>query len=89
MNNKIRIITIVLFAVFLFISCGGGGENKKIKIAYANWSEGIAMTYMVRTILQEQGYDVELLNADLADIYFTFPEKGRCLYGCLVAGDDE
>ena len=59
MNNKIRITTIVLFAVFLFISCGGGGENKKIKIAYANWSEGIAMTYMVRTILQEQGYDVE------------------------------
>ena len=52
MNNKIRITTIVLFAVFLFISCGGGGENKKIKIAYANWSEGIAMTYMVRTILQ-------------------------------------
>ena len=36
MNNKIRITTIVLFAVFLFISCGGGGENKKIKIAYAN-----------------------------------------------------
>ena len=26
MNNKIRIITIVLFAVFLFISCGGGGD---------------------------------------------------------------
>lgn len=31
MNNKIRIITIVLFAVFLFISCGGGGENKENK----------------------------------------------------------
>ena len=75
MNNKIRIITIVLFAVFLFISCGGGGENKKIKIAYANWSEGIAMTYMVRTILQEQGYDVELLNADLAPIFTSLSRK--------------
>ena len=73
MNNKIRIITIVLFAVFLFISCGGGGENKKIKIAYANWS--IAMTYMVRTILQEQGYDVELLNADLAPIFTSLSRK--------------
>lgn len=75
MNNKIRITTIVLFAVFLFISCGGGGENKKIKIAYANWSEGIAMTYMVRTILQEQGYDVELLNADLAPIFTSLSRK--------------
>lgn len=75
MNNKIRITTIVLFAVFLFISCGGGGENKKIKIAYANWSEGIAMTYIVRTILQEQGYDVELLNADLAPIFTSLSRK--------------
>ena len=33
------------------------------------------MTYMVRTILQEQGYDVELLNADLAPIFTSLSRK--------------
>lgn len=69
MNNKIRNSIVVLLAVFLFASCWSEGNNKKIKIAYANWAEGIAMTYLAKEILQEQGYDVELLNADLAPIF--------------------
>ncbi|WP_291585823.1 glycine betaine ABC transporter substrate-binding protein [Bacteroides sp.] len=75
MNKKIKNSIVVLLAVLLFASCWGGGNNKKIRIAYANWSEGIAMTYLVREILQEQGYDVELLNADLAPIFTSLSRK--------------
>lgn len=41
-----------------------------VKIAYPNWSEGIAMTNLVAAILEdEMGYDVELTQADPGVIY--------------------
>lgn len=75
MNTKIKIIVAILFAIFLFSSCGGGDSDKKISIAYANWAEGIAMTHLAKAILQEQGYDVKLLNADLAPIFTSLARK--------------
>lgn len=75
MNNKIRNNIVVLLAIFLFASCWNEGNNRKIKIAYANWAEGIAMTYLAKEILQEQGYDVELLNADVAPIFTSLSRK--------------
>ena len=44
--NKIKMIVAMFIAGILltFVSCGDNGKSKKISIAYANWSEGIAMT---------------------------------------------
>ena len=75
MNTKIKIIVAILLAIFFFSSCGGGDSDKKISIAYANWAEGIAMTHLAKAILQEQGYDVKLLNADLAPIFTSLARK--------------
>lgn len=50
-------------------SCGGSKNEKEIRIAYANWSEGIAITHLAKVIFEEQGYKVQLLNADLAPIF--------------------
>ena len=63
MRNKTKFFT-VLLAVTIFFSCGNI-SNKKIRIAYANWAEGIAVTYLAKEILSEQGYRIELLNADV------------------------
>lgn len=43
--------------------------------AYANWSEGIAMTNLAKAIFEDQGYDVKLLNADLAPIFTSISRK--------------
>ena len=74
MRNKTKFFT-VLLAVTIFFSCGNISD-KKIRIAYANWAEGIAVTYLAKEILSEQGYRIELLNADIAPI-FTSLARGK------------
>lgn len=66
--NKISFFIVWLAGVMIFTSCGHLSDNK-IRIAYTNWAEGIAVTYLAREILVEQGYQVELLNADVAPIF--------------------
>ena len=44
-----KIVGIVLSAMLLLASCAHSDlEEKKIKIAYANWLEGIAMSHLDR-----------------------------------------
>ena len=75
--NKIKMIAAMFIAGILltFGSCGDNGKSKKISIAYANWSEGIAMTNLAKAIFEDQGYDVKLLNADLAPIFTSISRK--------------
>ena len=72
-NNLFGVI--ILFAVF-FMSCTGGknqnntaGENKEVTIAMVNWIECIANTHLAKVVLEERGYDVELVNADVAPVF--------------------
>ena len=53
--NKIKMIAAMFIAGILltFVSCGDNGKSKKISIAYANWSEGIAMTNLAKAIFEE------------------------------------
>lgn len=68
-----RLIVIIISCV-LMASCVI--DSNKISIAYPNWAEGIAITYLAREILVEQGFQVELLNADIAPI-FTSLARGK------------
>ncbi|MFO7726104.1 MAG: glycine betaine ABC transporter substrate-binding protein [Oceanipulchritudo sp.] len=50
-----------------------------IKMAYPNWAEGIAMTYLAQAVLEDElGYDVELTQADPGVIY-----------GAVASGDQD
>ena len=61
-----KLVGIVLTALLLLASCADSDpDKKKVKIAYANWVEGIAMSHLAKVVLEEQGYEVELQNADL------------------------
>lgn len=73
--NKLKIIAVLLLTALLPTACGNLNDNKKISIAYANWSEGIAMSYLIKVILEEHGYDVRMLNADLAPIFASLSRK--------------
>ena len=50
--NRLKIIAVLLLAALLPTACGNLNDNKKISIAYANWSEGIAMSYLAKAILE-------------------------------------
>ena len=83
MRNKTKFFT-VLLAVTIFFSCGNISD-KKIRIAYANWAEGIAVTYLAKEILSEQGYRIELLNADIAPIFTSLARGKTDVF--MAAGD--
>ena len=66
-------LTLVLVAS-LTVGCGqndAGADSKgTVKLAYVNWSEGIAMTNIAAAVLEEKlGYDVELTMADAAPVF--------------------
>ncbi len=67
--NIIKKIALLLVFGILIASCGGGNSKYKINLAYANWAEGIAMTHVAKVVLEEKGYDVNLMNADIAPIF--------------------
>lgn len=73
--KKLKTIAAVLLATVMLAACGGSDNKKKISIAYANWSEGIAMTNLAKVIFEDQGYEVKLLNADLAPIFASLSRK--------------
>lgn len=66
---------ILLFAlaalVTVITACNSGAQNgdKKITIAYVNWAEGVAMTQLAKSILEQKGYHVTLKNADVAPVF--------------------
>lgn len=86
-----KIVGIVLSVILLLASCTNSDlEKKKVKIAYANWLEGIAMSHLAKVVLEEHGYEVELQNADLAPIFVSMSGKKSDVFsGCLVTNNDE
>jgi ABC-type proline/glycine betaine transport systems, periplasmic components len=48
---------------------GEQGTKATVKIGYINWQEDIAVTYLWQEILEEKGYNVELLNVDVAPLF--------------------
>ena len=73
--EKRLIGTVVLCACLLLAACGRLTQNK-IRIAYGNRAAGIAITHLTKEILTEQGFQVEILNADIAPV-FTALARGK------------
>lgn len=51
------------------VVCNLDSGKKKISIVYVNWLEGIVMSYLVKVVLEEKGYEVELLNVDVVFVF--------------------
>lgn len=57
-----------LIMVLVLSACGDQKENR-INLIYVNWAEGIAMSNVAKVVLEENGYEVNLMNADVAPIF--------------------
>ena len=73
--RKYRIIGSLLLLAVMCVACNPDSGKKKISIAYANWLEGIAMSHLAKVVLEEKGYEVELLNADVAPVFASVSRK--------------
>ncbi|GJM60716.1 glycine betaine ABC transporter substrate-binding protein [Persicobacter diffluens] len=59
-----------LILSFFNVSCGSQEQKQQVDqpqftIAYANWAESVAMTYLVKHLFEEKGYEVRLVNASI------------------------
>lgn len=67
-------------ALFLLAGCGDpkpareSTDKGTIRLAYVNWSEGVAVTYLLDALLTDMGYTVETTMADAAPIYTSVAE---------------
>lgn len=83
----ILINLILLLAVLMFLAgCSRAKDPKEISIGYVNWSEGIAMSYLAKAMLEEQGYKVTLKNADIAPIFTSVAAGKVVCSGCVASG---
>ena len=71
--QKLSFIAII---ALIFTSCGNSKQRssnsanrKKITIAFVNWSECIANTHLAKVALEAHGYQVDLINADVAPVF--------------------
>ena len=72
MRRLIIIINLSLIVAFMmmFADCSDSSKDRKqVSIGYVNWSEGIAMSYLAKVMLESKGYDVMLRNADIAPVF--------------------
>ncbi len=68
--NKLTKLFLLLAAGIIMISCGAGArKDNVINLTYVNWAEGIAMTNVAKVVLEENGYQVKMQNADTAPVF--------------------
>lgn len=81
-KKGLRGAVLVLMVVCLSLSGGLGTAMAEkagtVKLVYVNWAEGIAMTNLVKTILEDSmNYDVELTMADVAPVFTSLAKGDR------------
>ena len=88
-KQVLSFLTIILAVMVLLSACGGDAngdteaaeQEKKIRVGIVNWTDSIAMTNIVRVILEEElGYTVETTYADIAVIFSSIAQKDYDLY---------
>lgn len=76
-TRNILLVGITIAVVLFFSSCGGQKKkgDKDVTIAMVNWIECVANAHLCKVVLEEKGYNVDIVNADVAPI-FTAIAKG-------------
>ncbi|MPW25819.1 glycine/betaine ABC transporter [Alkalibaculum sp. M08DMB] len=71
MKKLLSLILVGLLSLTVLSGCATNEDGKEtVQLGYVNWAEGIAMTHLVATILEDKmGYDVDLTLADVAPIF--------------------
>lgn len=80
-SRKLVTLAGLAVAALTLTSCSdSGSDEKSVVIAYSPFEEVIAGTYLWEHILEEEGYDVELVQLDVAAAYTSVAENEADLY---------
>jgi len=73
------VLCVLLTAMCLAgLGCGKSQGDREIKLAYVNWSDATALTYLAQAVLEDRlGYDVELTMADAAPVFTSVADGGH------------
>jgi glycine betaine/proline transport system substrate-binding protein len=66
------LLILSVFALLFMVACGQqqGGEGKKeITLAYVNWDSEVASTHVIKKVLEEQGFTVELKQVEAGPMW--------------------
>ncbi len=76
-SYSIKTGLLVIIILFSLYNCQSNKENKHITIAYTNWIESKAFSYLAQEILRKEGYDVELvfIKGEISTIYSLLAQK--------------
>lgn len=73
MKKMSKLLSIIMTASILLLATACGNSQKsdreEVTILYPNWAEGVALTYLSKVVLEEKGYDVDLINLEPGLIY--------------------
>lgn len=69
-----RTYSVFFVVISLLLAACSGGQKKTtdrevVTIAMVNWIECIANTNLAKVVLEEKGYEVKLINADVAPVF--------------------
>ena len=71
--KKFTVLVVLASILMAGFSCQNAQKSeeqqKEITLVYVNWAEGIAMTNLAKAILEKEGYEVTLQNADVAPVF--------------------
>lgn len=75
-RNILKLAALLIVGAFILTGCGNDGqeEGKKIKIGMNNWAENIAASNMWKILLEEKGYEVELVDVGKSILYSSVAE---------------
>lgn len=73
MKKMSKLLSIFMAASILLLATACGNSQKsdreEVTILYPNWAEGIALSYLSKVVLEEKGYDVDMINLEPGLIY--------------------
>lgn len=72
----VLLVAILAALALLAAACGngdsgtnGGGDSQAVNIGWIPWDEDVAVTHLWKYLLEEEGYEVELTQLDVAPVY--------------------
>src|SRR5690625_6814983 len=69
MKNKLKALSLIFIIATGLISCKGKDAHKTIRLSYVDWAEGVAMTTVAKTVLEENGFKVKYKLGDINPIF--------------------
>lgn len=75
-SRGVLLVAILAALALLAAACGNGdngadagGDSQAVNIGWIPWDEDVAVTHLWKYLLEEEGYEVELTQLDVAPVY--------------------